>query len=118
MICRRVSSSGLVEGSPPPLALLRPKRPRPAAPASLVASAGVGRCGQRRPFVVLGEAYCQLLPHWRQKCYALLWASLSLGLVTQWCKKIFTQAYKELAAVRWNRQLSKRIEQASATCSS
>ena len=113
-----------MEGSP--LALLRPKRPRPAAPASLVASAGVwpqwaafpppppppppGRApplarkagvsaistsaGQRRPSVVLGEAYCQLLPHWRQKCYALLWASLSLDLVTKQCTKNFTQAYK------------------------
>ena len=103
-----------MEGSP--LALLRPTRPRPAAPASLVASAGVGRCGQRRPFVVLGEAYCQLLPHWRQKCCALLWASLSVDLVIKWCKKNFTQARMELAAVRWNRQL--RIGQASATCSS
>jgi len=73
---------------------------------------------RQRPSIVLGEAYCQLLPHWRQKCYALLWAGLSLDLVTKWCKKNFTQAYKELAAVRWSRQLSMRGGQASVACSS
>ena len=67
---------------------------------------------------MLGEAYCQLLPHWRQKCYAFLWAGMALDLVTKWWKKNFAQAYKELAALRWCRQLTGRTATPGASCSS
>jgi len=73
---------------------------------------------QQRPSLVLGEAYCQLLPHWRRKCYALLWTSLSLDLITKWWKRNFAQAYKELANLRWCQQLRAGTGAPAATSSS
>jgi len=73
---------------------------------------------RQRPSIVLGEAYGQLLPFWRRKCYALLWTSLSLDLITKWWKRNFAQAYKELANLRWCRQLRAGTGASAATSSS
>ena len=73
---------------------------------------------RQRPSIVLGEAYRQLLPHWRQTCYALLWARLSLDLITKWWKRNFAQAYKEWATLWWHRQRPRRTGAPGATCSS
>ena len=131
-------------GSPP--ALLRPKRPRLTMPVTTVAAmSGAPRkvtflppppppspapplppapakpsadTRSVRPSVLLGEAHHQLLPYWRQKRYALLWARLLVDLVTKQRKKNFTQAYKELAAMRWSRHFAVRRGQATAARSS
>ena len=100
---------GSLPPPPPPRSYPLPDDVLPPSPPP------VGRTGgssfsasptRQRPSIVLGEAYGQLLPFWRRKCYALLWASLSLDLVTQWWKRCFTRAYKELANLRWRPQLA------------
>ena len=97
---------GSLPPPPPPLSYPSPDAQPPSPPP-------VGRTGgssfsptRQRPSIVLGEAYGQLLPFWRRKCYALLWVSLSLDLITQWWKRSFKRAYRELANLRWRPQLA------------
>ena len=61
-----------------------------------------------RPFTFLSKAHIMLLPFWRRKHRALLWLRFLVGLEARRCERQFKLAYKELAAIRWNRYMKER----------
>ena len=68
-----------------------------------------------RPSTFLSEAHVRILPFWRRKRRALLWLRLLVGLEALQCERNFQKAYRELAAIRWNRYMKERRDRAPAT---
>ena len=69
-----------------------------------------------RPSTVLSEAHIRLLPFWRCKIRALDWLHFLVGLEALQCQKNFQKAYREPAAIRWNRYMKERRDRAAIRC--
>jgi hypothetical protein len=69
-----------------------------------------------RPSTFLSEAHIRLLPFWRCKIRALDWLRFLVGLEALQCEKNFRKAYRELAAIRWNRYMKERRDRAATQC--